>query len=169
MIFLLWISAVSSGLLGGLALALATVVPDGLAKLQTDLAQEAMDTMLSALGRSVFAILFFAATLSCLLLLFLTVPRLLEEVFSNPEGPDADHVFYTVMGSAFFLTGVTLTTLTGQQRLLRFLNYLASQVGREDEAAARGMSRRIWEILNITQALACIATMLSFMHVLITP
>jgi uncharacterized membrane protein len=107
---LLWFSAIASGLIAGLSLAFTTFIPDALEKLDHRDSVAAMNALISGAVRSPFAVLFYAVSLSSLLLGIETIGRYME--FMQMDGFTFDHwmINLIVIGSGAYLFGALAAT-----------------------------------------------------------
>jgi len=152
---LLGFSAIASGLIAGLSLAFTTFIPDALEKLDRRNAVAAMNALISGAVRSPFAVLFYAVSLSSLLLGIETIGRYLEIMRMDGFAFDHRTINFIVIGSGAYLFGVTLPTLTALGALNWVFELKAPDFS-EDEWA---QWLRMWKLLNFTRTFgALVAT-----------
>jgi uncharacterized membrane protein len=155
---LLWFSAIASGLIAGLSLAFTTFIPDALEKLDRRDSVAAMNALISGAVRSPFAVLFYAVSLSSLLLGIETIGRYME--FMQMDGFTFDHwvINFIVIGSGAYLFGVTLPTLTALNGLNRVFALKAAEFSHNEWT----QWLRVWKLLNFTRTFGALAATAMF-------
>jgi uncharacterized membrane protein len=155
---LLWFSAIASGMIAGLSLAFTTFIPDALEKLDRRESAAAMNALISGAVRSPFAVLFYAVSLSSLLLGIETIGRYME--IMQMDGFAFDHwmINFTVIGGGAYLFGVTLPTFAA----LGALNWVFALKAGDFSHDEWTQWLRVWKLLNFTRTFGALTSTAMF-------
>lgn len=158
---LLWFSAIASGLIGGLSLAFSTFIPRALAGIDRRAGAAAMVAMGTASERSVFAVLFYGATLSCIALVILIAPQWGAQF--RAEGPIGWETHGVVMGVLAYVFGVFFTTALSSRTMTKIFSRFQEDAW--DEYWQQFLS--VWIIYNLMRTFGSLVAMVCFFAALI--
>jgi uncharacterized membrane protein len=141
---LLWIAAISVGLMAGVYFTFSAFLMRSLDAIGTPAGMLAMQSINRIIVRSSFLPIFFGSTLVCTLLMVLMA--------MEPSSPGA---IWALIGSAFYVVGMFIVTVVGNVPLNNRLE--AADADGPDGARMWALYLRKWTLWNHVRTTACTA------------